>query len=156
MIKNNKGVTLVELLIVIVILGIIAAVSIPAVGNIVENSQKDAVISEAASIRSAINTCLASGDCTTDSFITDETTAMAEYTSSDNEFVYDPSTQVIGVIVGEYYFIGNPSSASRDNVVEVEAITDVIVATGTDPIVYTFSPELDSTSELDANITPVS
>jgi len=39
MIKNHNGVTLVELLIVIVILGIIAAVAVPAVGNIVENTR---------------------------------------------------------------------------------------------------------------------
>lgn len=54
--RNNKGVTLVELLIVIVILGIIAAISIPAVGRIVENSQKDAVIADAITIRNALNT----------------------------------------------------------------------------------------------------
>ncbi|MFW6319928.1 MAG: prepilin-type N-terminal cleavage/methylation domain-containing protein, partial [Bacillota bacterium] len=56
MIKNNKGVTLVELLIVIVILGIIAAVSIPAVGNIVDNAQRDAFGAEANNIRSAATT----------------------------------------------------------------------------------------------------
>ncbi len=40
--KNQKGVTLVELLIVIVILGIIASISIPAIGRIVENTRKRA------------------------------------------------------------------------------------------------------------------
>ncbi len=49
--KNNQGVTLVELLIVIVILGIIAAIAVPAVGNIVENAERDAVIGDATAIR---------------------------------------------------------------------------------------------------------
>ena len=42
--KNNKGVTLVELLIVIVVMGIIAAFAIPAVGTIIENTQKDSML----------------------------------------------------------------------------------------------------------------
>ncbi len=37
--KEQKGLTLIELLAVIVILAIIAAIAIPAIGNIIENSQ---------------------------------------------------------------------------------------------------------------------
>ena len=43
--KNEKGLTLVELLAVIVILGIIAAIAVPSIGNIVENSRVKALIS---------------------------------------------------------------------------------------------------------------
>ena len=53
MVKNNKGVTLVELLIVIVVMGIIAAFSIPAVGTIIENSQKDAILNDAIQVENA-------------------------------------------------------------------------------------------------------
>ena len=42
MIKGEKGFTLVELLAVIVILGIIVAIAIPAIGTVIENAQKDA------------------------------------------------------------------------------------------------------------------
>ncbi|MGL5296319.1 MAG: type II secretion system protein, partial [Culicoidibacterales bacterium] len=42
--KNQKGITLVELLAVMVIVGIIAAISIPAIGNLIENTRKDAYI----------------------------------------------------------------------------------------------------------------
>lgn len=40
--KNQKGLTLVELLAVIVILGIIAAIAVPSIGNIIEKSKADA------------------------------------------------------------------------------------------------------------------
>ncbi len=36
LLKNQKGFTLVELLAVIVILGIIAAIAIPSIGNIID------------------------------------------------------------------------------------------------------------------------
>ncbi|WP_445490113.1 prepilin-type N-terminal cleavage/methylation domain-containing protein [Niallia sp. 03133] len=41
--KNEKGLTLIELLAVIVILGIIAAIAIPSIGNIIEKSRFDAI-----------------------------------------------------------------------------------------------------------------
>ena len=40
--KNQKGFTLVELLAVIVILGIIAAIAIPSIGGIIDKSKEDA------------------------------------------------------------------------------------------------------------------
>lgn len=49
-IKNEKGLTLIELLAVIVILAIIAAIAIPAIGNIIENSRYKAVKSDAINV----------------------------------------------------------------------------------------------------------
>lgn len=51
--KNEKGLTLVELLAVLVILGIIAAIAVPAVGNILQKSKEDAVKSEAIQVINA-------------------------------------------------------------------------------------------------------
>lgn len=53
LVKNQKGLTLIELLAVIVILAIVAAIAIPAIGNIIENSRVKAAKSDAANIMSA-------------------------------------------------------------------------------------------------------
>ena len=53
--KNEKGLTLVELLAVIVILGIIAAIAVPAIGNIIDNSRIKAIKADAQNVLSAAN-----------------------------------------------------------------------------------------------------
>lgn len=50
---NQKGLTLIELLAVIVILAIVAAIAIPAIGGIIENSRIKAVKSDAVMILNA-------------------------------------------------------------------------------------------------------
>ncbi|WP_027964169.1 type II secretion system protein [Halalkalibacillus halophilus] len=45
--KNQKGVTLVELLAVIVILGIIALIAVPLISGVIEDSREDSVRSSA-------------------------------------------------------------------------------------------------------------
>ncbi|MFC7783100.1 type II secretion system protein [Rossellomorea sp. GCM10028870] len=50
MLKNERGLTLVELLAVIVILGIIAAIAVPSIGGIINKSKDDAKVAEALQI----------------------------------------------------------------------------------------------------------
>lgn len=61
-VKNEKGLTLIELLVVIVILGIIAAIAVVAIGGIIENSKKDNVVASAQQMISAAKLAAAGGD----------------------------------------------------------------------------------------------
>ena len=55
MLKNQKGLTLIELLAVIVILAIVAAIAVPAIGNIIENSRYNAAKADAINVLNAAN-----------------------------------------------------------------------------------------------------
>ncbi|QHJ71588.1 prepilin-type N-terminal cleavage/methylation domain-containing protein [Planococcus halotolerans] len=59
---NEKGMTLIELLAVIVILAIIAAIAIPAIGNIIENSRVGAVKSDAINVMAAADLYFTDGN----------------------------------------------------------------------------------------------
>ncbi|RDI44157.1 type II secretion system protein [Falsibacillus pallidus] len=62
--KNQKGFTLVELLAVIVILGIIAAIAVPSIGGIIDKSKADAHRANALQIISAAKIAVAANDST--------------------------------------------------------------------------------------------
>ena len=132
MVKNNKGVTLTELLIVIVVMGIIAAFSVPAVGSIIENTKKDAVLADALTIESAAKLYCSSNSCTTTQSLSK--TELATYiqgldvaaTPATAAKYVDDYTAVLGSGdwtvtlnaggLSEYEFSGVPSQSSRSDV----------------------------------------
>ncbi|MFX3623032.1 MAG: type IV pilin protein [Ectobacillus sp.] len=59
MLKNEKGVTLIELLAVIVILGIVAAIAIPSISSVIQKSKEDAVKADAIQVINAAKTYVA-------------------------------------------------------------------------------------------------
>lgn len=63
--KEQKGLTLIELLAVIVILAIIAAIAIPAIGNIIENSRVGAIKSDATNVLAAADLYFTDGNTPT-------------------------------------------------------------------------------------------
>lgn len=73
--KNEKGLTLIELLAVIVILAIVAAIAVPAIGGIIENSRIKAVKADAANIINAANLY----------FVEKNSDATATFTQDDTE-----------------------------------------------------------------------
>lgn len=70
LLKNQKGMTLVELLAVLVILGIIAAIAVPMIGNVINNSKERAVLSDAASIIAAAQLAYANDEADQDNIDT--------------------------------------------------------------------------------------
>ncbi|WP_019154692.1 type II secretion system protein [Robertmurraya massiliosenegalensis] len=68
--KNERGLTLIELLAVIVILGIIAAIAIPSVNGIINKSKEDAIKTEAKAIVNAAKLYVVDNDLASTSSVT--------------------------------------------------------------------------------------
>ncbi|MCP1144179.1 type II secretion system protein [Lysinibacillus endophyticus] len=64
-VNNQKGLTLIELLAVVVILAIVAAIAVPAIGNIINNSRDKAILAEASNVLSAAKLAHIDNKCTT-------------------------------------------------------------------------------------------
>jgi len=98
--KDEQGLTLVELLAVVVILAIVAAIAFISIGKVIENSKKDAHISNAMQIVSAAKLYEASGGETdTDGIGTDNLDTLGE--------LVDPW--------GDGSYSGNVSKDASDN-----------------------------------------
>lgn len=90
--KNQKGLTLIELLAVIVILAIVAAIAIPAIGNIIENSRYNGVKSDAINVLNAAN--LYFTDNPTETEVTVAQLGTDGYLDSPGKINQDPNAKV--------------------------------------------------------------
>lgn len=138
--KNERGLTLIELLAVVVILGIIAAIAVPAIGGLIDNSKKDAHLANARMMVSAAQ-LLVTGNTLT--FTGTPTTAKVTMDDLEKKGYLEP--------------VKNPSQASYDKTGSFVTITKTVDAT-TKITNYTYKVTLKPTgstvnhlSDLDPN-----
>lgn len=103
---NQKGLTLIELLAVIVILAIVAAIAVPAIGNLIQNSRYNAVKADALNVLSAANIYFAENSAETDVTVAELKTAKLLDTSgkildtvgSDASTIIKPTSGTTGAL----------------------------------------------------------
>ncbi|MGN7358064.1 prepilin-type N-terminal cleavage/methylation domain-containing protein [Paenibacillus sp. SAF-054] len=120
--RNEKGLTLLELLAVIVILGIIAAIAIPSIGGIIKNTKDKAHFANAQTIIDAARLKVSNDAPTATETYTASTLASEGYldtvpTNPDTKALYDDSTSVTvtyTAATGKYtYSVTLKESASK-------------------------------------------
>ncbi|WP_111438948.1 type II secretion system protein [Psychrobacillus insolitus] len=124
--KNEKGLTLIELLAVIVILGIVAAIATPAIGNIIDNSKDKAILSDAASILSGAKIAMTDGVCATGVATVCEQGELTGYVDGITKGTYSATKTDTGWTV-TYSQLGILKNAKYSTVKSTNPVTEILL-----------------------------
>lgn len=114
--KVQKGFTLIELMIVIAIVGILAAVALPAYQNYTKRAQFTDVISSVVPIRNAIDVCVQTGTAIASCAIGTDLKADAEASARVTSVVWDGAAGTItatgaGTLNSTYVLTGTENTS---------------------------------------------
>lgn len=113
---NQKGLTLIELLAVIVILAIVAAIAIPAIANLIQNQRDKAVLADGSSIIAAAKLADAAGACDLDEANADDTATTKPCNETNTDFAeYVGEVQGLGDADPTYY-VGNDVAGANTGI----------------------------------------
>lgn len=119
--KEQKGLTLIELLAVIVIIAIIAAIAIPAIGNIIENSRHNAAKADVQNVMSSASLY------------------FTETGSADNDEA-DLTVAESGTLSGDLAnFVDDPGNVTTATVTKLAGGNEITATVVTDQGTYQFT-----------------
>jgi len=122
LLKNQKGLTLVELLAVVVILGIVSSIATVSIGNVIQNSREDAVRADAIQILNAAELHVSQGG--DDKDIDRET--LGDSLGREGAFEgVTPSWTVSRNSNGELAFTGSANAGSQLMTFNTATVSDI-------------------------------
>lgn len=116
---NNKGVTLIELIAILVVLGIIAAIAIPKVSDVIIEANKTKILTSAILIEDSAKTYCTTNSCEVDQVLT--STELSNYISMpDSAYTYNATVLSNGLIAVTLIKTGDYSFPYSSDGVELE------------------------------------